>query len=78
LNGLTPGVAGLFMAIAPSKNSLILAVVAALLVEAMRQGARFAYLQVTASNVAALALYRHFGFMTVYDYWYRARAGEQG
>ena len=54
------------------------AVVAALLVEAMRHGARFAYLQVTASNVAALALYRHFGFMTVYDYWYRARDGEQG
>jgi N-acetylglutamate synthase len=54
------------------------AVVAALLAEAMRQGARFAYLQVTAGNAAALALYRHFGFATVYDYWYRARAGEQG
>jgi N-acetylglutamate synthase len=54
------------------------AVVVALLAEAMRQGARFAYLQVTAGNAAALALYRHFGFATVYDYWYRARMGEQG
>ena len=54
------------------------AVVAALLAEGMRQGARIAYLQVTASNAAAAALYRHFGFTTAYDYWYRARAGEQG
>ncbi len=54
------------------------AIVAALLAEAMRLGARVAYLQVTAGNVAALALYRHFGFVTAYDYWYRARAGEQG
>jgi ribosomal protein S18 acetylase RimI-like enzyme len=54
------------------------AVVAALLGEAARHGARFAYLQVTASNAAAVALYRRFGFATVYDYWYRARAGEQG
>ena len=54
------------------------AIVAALLAEAARRGARAAYLQVTASNASALALYRHFGFATVYDYWYRARAGEQG
>jgi ribosomal protein S18 acetylase RimI-like enzyme len=53
------------------------AIVAALLAEAMRLHARFAYLQVTASNAAALALYRHFGFVTAYDYWYRARAGQQ-
>ena len=54
------------------------AIVAALLVEAVRLGAHAAYLQVTAANVAALALYRHFGFVTAYDYWYRARPGEQG
>ena len=54
------------------------AIVVALLDEAVRQHARVAYLQVTASNTAALALYRHFGFTTAYDYWYRARAGEQG
>jgi N-acetylglutamate synthase len=47
------------------------AVVAALLAEARRQGARRAYLQVTASNAAATALYARFGFATAYDYWYR-------
>ncbi len=53
------------------------AIVSALLNEASRRGARTAYLQVTADNVAALALYRHFGFSTAYDYWYRARDGER-
>jgi ribosomal protein S18 acetylase RimI-like enzyme len=53
------------------------AIVAALLAEAMRHGARSAYLQVTAGNAAALALYRHFAFTPAYDYWYRARPGEQ-
>ncbi|MDQ6917239.1 MAG: GNAT family N-acetyltransferase [Pseudomonadota bacterium] len=47
------------------------AIVSALLGEAKRQGSRLAYLQVTAENDAALALYRPFGFAPVYDYWYR-------
>jgi N-acetylglutamate synthase len=58
-------------------QGLARAIVAALLAEAMRQRARCAYLQVTASNAAALAIYQHFGFATAYDYWYRARADEQ-
>jgi len=49
-----------------------------LLAEAVRRGAREAYLQVTAANAAAIAVYRHFGFVTAYDYWYRARPGELG
>jgi ribosomal protein S18 acetylase RimI-like enzyme len=53
------------------------AVVAALLAEARRRGATTAYLQVTADNAPALALYRHFGFSASHEYWYRARAGEQ-
>jgi ribosomal protein S18 acetylase RimI-like enzyme len=53
------------------------AIVGALLNEARRRGAGVAYLQVTTDNDAALALYRSFGFVGVYDYWYRARAGEQ-
>jgi ribosomal protein S18 acetylase RimI-like enzyme len=53
------------------------AVVAALLAEARRRGAATAYLQVTANNAPARALYRHFGFSTSHEYWYRARAGEQ-
>ncbi len=52
------------------------AIVGALLAEASRQGSQIAYLQVTADNEAALALYRLFGFTPVYDYWYRGRASE--
>lgn len=53
------------------------AIVGALLGEACRRGARTAYLQVTAENAPALALYAHFGFADAYDYWYRGRAAEQ-
>jgi N-acetylglutamate synthase len=53
------------------------AIVGALLADAQRRGARTAYLQVTAQNAPALALYRRFGFDTAYDYWYRARPDEQ-
>jgi len=53
------------------------AIVAALLGEARRRGAGTAYLQVTAENAPALALYAHFGFAGAYDYWYRGRAAEQ-
>ena len=35
------------------------------------EGAQFAYLQVVATNTAALALYESQGFRTVYDYEYR-------
>ena len=52
------------------------AVVGALLGEARRRGARIAYLQVTAENAPALALYAHFGFAHAYDYWYRGRAAD--
>jgi len=51
--------------------------VGALLAEASRRGSQIAYLQVTADNEAALALYRAFGFAPVYDYWYRGRALER-
>jgi N-acetylglutamate synthase len=39
---------------------------------AMTKGARFAYLQVVATNAAALPLYAAQGFTTVYSYHYRA------
>jgi ribosomal protein S18 acetylase RimI-like enzyme len=48
------------------------AVVGALLADARRRGARTAYLQVTAQNDPAITLYRRFGFVDAYDYWYRA------
>jgi ribosomal protein S18 acetylase RimI-like enzyme len=48
-------------------------VVCALLAHAWERGARHAFLQVTESNLPALALYRRFGFSTLYRYHYRAR-----
>lgn len=72
---LEAGAAGIFaLATAPALRGRGLgrAVVAALLAEARRRGAARAYLQVTAANAAALALYARFGFGTAYDYWYRA------
>jgi ribosomal protein S18 acetylase RimI-like enzyme len=53
------------------------AVVAKLLDEARHHGAERAYLQVTAENASALALYGRFGFVSSHEYWYRAREGEQ-
>ena len=50
---------------------------AALLSWASREGARAAYLQVSANNAAAIAIYRKFGFATRYTYHYRGRPGEQ-
>lgn len=49
---------------------------ASLLSWAWQHGAHAAYLQVDAANAPALAIYRRFGFATVYTYHYRARAGE--
>jgi len=49
---------------------------AALLSWAAQQGARAAYLQVDANNVAAIAVYRKFGFATLYTYHYRVRPGD--
>jgi len=43
---------------------------------AWQHGAHVAYLQVDAGNAPALAIYRRFGFATVYTYHYRARLGK--
>ena len=52
------------------------AVVSALLRRAWERGVGQAYLQVSADNAPALALYRAFGFGTLYTYHYRARRNE--
>jgi ribosomal protein S18 acetylase RimI-like enzyme len=49
---------------------------AELLSWAWQHGARVAYLQVDAANAPALAVYRRFGFATVYSYHYCARPQE--
>jgi GNAT superfamily N-acetyltransferase len=51
-------------------------IVAVLLTWARERGATQAYLQVNEDNAAALAVYRKFGFRTVYAYHYRARPDE--
>ena len=51
---------------------------ATLLAWSRAHGARASYLQVDARNEPALALYRGFGFATLYTYHYCARPGEYG
>jgi N-acetylglutamate synthase len=77
LEGTHAGLFAVNTAPAHRRRGLGRAIVGALLAEALRQGSRVAYLQVTADNEAALALYRPFGFARVYDYWYRGRASER-
>ncbi len=52
------------------------ALCAAMLRWAWTHGLRQLYLQCTASNQPALALYRRFGFVRAYGYHYRCRPGE--
>jgi GNAT superfamily N-acetyltransferase len=51
-------------------------IVTELLTWAWSHGASHAYLQVNDDNAAARAVYRKFGFTTVYEYHYRARPDE--
>ena len=48
---------------------------ASLLSWAWQHGANVAYLQVSADNAPAIAIYRKFGFATIYTYHYRGPAG---
>lgn len=52
------------------------AAVGRLLVWAWEHAMRIAYLQVTAANAPAVAIYRKFGFATLYSYHYCARPDE--
>jgi len=57
-------------------RGLASAIVDALLSQAHGRGARVAFLQVDDDNAPAIAVYRKFGFATLYTYHYRAREGE--
>lgn len=73
------GIAGLFDVLtaqdARSKGYATLAV-GKLLGWAWEHSVRVAYLQVTQDNAPALAVYRKFGFATLYTYRYHGRPGE--
>lgn len=77
LEGDHAGLFAIHTAKAWRERGLGRAIVAALLAEARRRGAKHAYLQVTADNAPALGLYDRFGFATAYAYWYRARREER-
>jgi ribosomal protein S18 acetylase RimI-like enzyme len=58
------------------RSGVATALVSTLLARAWERGVKHAYLQVSADNAPALALYRAFGFATSYAYHYRARPHE--
>jgi RimJ/RimL family protein N-acetyltransferase len=76
---LEGGLAGLFDVItaedARGKGYATLAC-ASLMSWAWQHGVELAYLQVSAQNAPALAVYRKLGFATAYTYHYRGRPGE--
>jgi GNAT superfamily N-acetyltransferase len=77
---LEDGLAGIFsMATSPDmrRRGVASAVLARLLAWAWEHGASHAYLQVDAQNHEALSVYRNFGFVTAYTYWYCGREGER-
>jgi ribosomal protein S18 acetylase RimI-like enzyme len=53
------------------KKGHALDIINSLLCWGSARGARFAYLQVEESNVAAVSLYQKLGFKKSYSYWYR-------
>jgi GNAT superfamily N-acetyltransferase len=66
------GLYDVFTAPAARGRGLARRLCARLLSQAQEQGARTAYLQVDADNLAALAVYRRLGFIDGYGYHYRA------
>ena len=76
---LNDGLAGVFDVVtrrSVMRRGIATRVVERLLGWAWEHGAAHAYLQVDAHNAPALAVYRKFGFATLYRYHYRARAEE--
>ena len=79
LTVIEDGVAGLFDIVTREdarRRGHARRVVSTLLHLAHGFGARHAYLQVESNNMAARTLYRDFGFIERYQYWYRAHPRE--
>ena len=76
LDGDLAGIYDMVTAPSSRRRGIATAIVDALLAYAGERGASRAFLQGDDDNAAALAVYRKFGFATVYTYHYRARAGE--
>jgi ribosomal protein S18 acetylase RimI-like enzyme len=75
------GIAGLFDVVVADdarRRGYASALCARMFAWAWEHGMRTIYLQVTADNAAAVALYRRFGFADAYRYHYRARPHEVG
>ncbi len=75
---LHDGIAGIYDVITRAAfrgHGFATLVTARLLEQAWERGARVALLQVDEANAPALAVYRKFGFATVYTYYYRGRPG---
>ena len=70
------GIYDMMTADAHRRRGLATLIVDALLQWAAQRRATHAYLQVNEDNAPALAVYRRFGFATLYTYHYRAREGE--
>jgi len=76
LDGSLVGVFDVITAADARGNGYATLACASLLSWAWQHGASSAYLQVTADNTPAIAVYRKFGFATAYTYHYRGREGE--
>jgi GNAT superfamily N-acetyltransferase len=76
IDGGLVGIYDMTTAAAWRRRGLASLIVESLLAWAARQHATHAFLQVNDDNTPALAVYRRYGFSTVYKYHYRARPGE--
>lgn len=77
IDGTLAGIFGMVTAAAHRGRGLAGDIVAALLDRARTAGAATAYLQVESANEPARRVYRRFGFVDCYAYWYRGRSGVQ-
>lgn len=67
------GVFGIATLASERRKGFAAGLLAELLHWGRQQGARYAYLQVEKANTAAVNLYKKFGFVDRYSYWYREK-----